>query len=71
MIYIIFIGLIILYACGRILNATLTKNSYIEIKEDSDYYLSFPFSLVPAGIGGVLQFTAATIVYIIRGQAMN
>jgi hypothetical protein len=29
------------------------------------------FSLVPAGIGGVLQFTAAIIVYIIRGQAMN
>jgi hypothetical protein len=51
MIYFIFIGLIILYACGRILNATLAKNSYIEIKEDSDYYLSFPFSLVPAGIG--------------------
>ncbi|XP_063422183.1 uncharacterized protein LOC134706816 [Mytilus trossulus] len=63
-------GLIILVACGRILTATLTANKNLHTR-NADHYYDFPFSLVPAGIGGIVQIVTAILVHLIRGEVIK
>lgn len=66
----IFSGALILVGCGRILTATLSANQTLDAKS-AGYYYNFPFSLVPAGIGGVLQIIAAILIYLYRKQELK
>lgn len=63
-------GLIILTASGRIFAETITANNRKSTK-DSEFHYWFPYSIVPSGLGGVLQIIAAIIVYFIRRQFMR
>lgn len=68
--FLFLVGLLILVACGRILTATLTANKNLHTK-NADHYYDFPFSLVPAGIGGIVQIVTAILVHLIRGEVIK
>ena len=60
-------------ACGRIVYATIASNREMKVKvEDrTNFQFGFPFALVPAILGGVLQILAAIFSGFIRREVKN
>ena len=59
-------GVLIFIGPGRVVYATAAANDHTKGTSESTFYYTFPFSVVPAVLGGIIQIIAAVIIFVIR-----